>query len=156
MPLVKYCMRAVAHVLYLLLYAEVLTHLLTVEQLDSIAPRMPPLTGAELVLVIWSLTLGYEHRQRDYLMRTYGLYAASFLKSLVNTVRPDAPPPRARPLAHSPRALAARHHAPIAPAARLGPTPRAHPASAPLTLDGTAWVSALPSALRPPVRRRTA
>ena len=55
------------------------------DQLWAMSPRLPPLTWAELMLIVWSLTLGYEHRQRDYLMKTYGLIADSWLKSLVNT-----------------------------------------------------------------------
>ena len=83
-PLVKYLLRAVTHVLFLMLYAEVLTHLLTVDQLTAIAPKLPPLTFGESVLIMWSLTLGYEHRRREMEMRGLGLSTALPLKSLVN------------------------------------------------------------------------
>ena len=65
--------------------ASLLTVRLPASQLYSILPRMPPLTLAEFLLIVWSITLGYEHRQRDYMMRAYGLHAGSWLKSLVNT-----------------------------------------------------------------------
>ena len=83
-PLVKYVMRSMAHILFLCLYAEVLTHLHTAEELEALAPRLPKLTSAELALIVWSLTLGYEHRQRELRMRAFGLSTTMWLKSLVN------------------------------------------------------------------------
>lgn len=84
-PLIKYLLRAGTHVLFLVLYAQVLTHLLTVEQLEAISPRMPPLTTAEAVLIAWSLTLGYEHRRREMDMRSFGLSTNLPLKTLINS-----------------------------------------------------------------------
>ena len=52
-PLVKYLLRAVTHVLFLFLYAEVLTHLFTVDQLALISPKLPPITMGETILIIW-------------------------------------------------------------------------------------------------------
>ena len=83
-PAIKYLLRSLAHVLFLLLYAQVLTHLLTVDQLAAIAPHLPPLTTAELMLIVWSITLGYEHRLREVRMRSFGLSTNLPLKSLVN------------------------------------------------------------------------
>ena len=83
-PLVKYLLRAGTHVLFLLLYAEVLTHLYTIDQLEAIKPNLPPLTIGEVVLIAWSLSLGYEHRRRDSDMRALGLSTNLPLKSLVN------------------------------------------------------------------------
>ena len=84
-PLIKYLLRAVAHILFLLLYAQVLTHLLTVEQLEVIAPNLPPLTSAEVVLIGWSLTLGYEHHMRELDMRAFGLSTDHTMKTVINT-----------------------------------------------------------------------
>ena len=83
-PLVKYLLRAITHVLFLVLYAEVLTHLLTADQLHAISPNLPPLTTGEAVLITWSLSLGYEHRRREIEMRALGLSTALPLKTLVN------------------------------------------------------------------------
>ena len=84
-PLIKYLLRAGTHVLFLMLYAQVLSHLLTIDQLDLIAPALPPLSTSEAVLIMWSLTLGYEHRRRELTMRDFGLSTNLPLKTLINT-----------------------------------------------------------------------
>ena len=47
-PLIKYVLRVVHHVLYLLMYTNVLTHLYTPNQLERIAPELPPLELSEV------------------------------------------------------------------------------------------------------------
>ena len=72
-PLVKFLVRAMWHVLFLLLFFEVLTHLHTVEQLAAIAPRLPHADAYEKLFVVWALALYYENRQRKVTLRDFGL-----------------------------------------------------------------------------------
>lgn len=76
-PIVKFIARALCHVAFLGLYAEVLTHLHTADQIAQMAPRLPRLTQWEMVFVVWALALSYEHRHRQRRLRGFGLSTAA-------------------------------------------------------------------------------
>lgn len=82
-PLVKFSLRAAAHLAFLVLYIEVLLNLLTADQVREIAPALPPLTYAEMLFVVWALALGLDHSQRQSRMRSFGLAANLPFKELV-------------------------------------------------------------------------
>lgn len=83
-PYVKFLLRAMWHILFLCLYCYVLTHLYTSEQLADISPDLPPLKASEKVFIVWALSLGLEHRQRQHKMRGFGLTAKLPFQNIVH------------------------------------------------------------------------
>mmetsp|Transcript_302 Transcript_302/g.686 ORF Transcript_302/g.686 Transcript_302/m.686 type:complete len:1370 (-) Transcript_302:267-4376(-) len=69
-PMVKYLLRVVHHVLYLLMYSMVLTGLRTPNQLQQMAPNLPPLDWPEMIFGVWSFAVAIDHVHRTIRMRS--------------------------------------------------------------------------------------
>jgi hypothetical protein len=87
-PLVKFWVRALWQLAFLALYAYELTHLLTADQLATLAAgdaglSLPPLNPTEGLFIVWSLTLGLEQWHLHVSMRGFGLTATMPVQGIV-------------------------------------------------------------------------
>ena len=87
-PLVKFTVRALWQLAFLALYAYELTHLLTADQLATLAAgdaglSLPPLNLTEGLFIVWSLTLGLEQWHLHVSMRGFGLTAKMPVQGIV-------------------------------------------------------------------------
>lgn len=68
--MVKYQLRVLHHMLYLLMYIAVLTGLRTPNELAGIAPGLPLLSLQEAIFGIWAFAVAIDHVHRSLRMRT--------------------------------------------------------------------------------------